>query len=330
MTRAAQLRRENSGASALGRPSRGLWADVWHRLIRKKRAVFGLVVITFFALVAVLAPVLAPHDPLELGCGRVYLPPSWVKDSATGRVGDPQFLLGTDTSGRDILSRLIYGTRASMFIGLSATPIVAVVGTLIGLAAGYAGGRKGNLIMRVTDVFYAFPAIMFYVLITLTLRETAFGKWMNGLATLLLALVLIGWVGLARLTCSAVLSIKESQFVEAARSIGASNRRIVARHILPNCLSLIVIWMAFAIPRMIMIEAVLGYLGIGLIPVVDSSQSFFVTTWGGLFLDGRMAINTHPIMLLAPTLCVALVGMAFTFVGDALRDVLDPRMRNLI
>jgi oligopeptide transport system permease protein len=157
---------------------------------------------------------------------------------------------------------------------------------------------------------------MFYVLITLILRETVFGKWMNGLATLLLALVLIGWVGLARLTRSAVLSIKESQFVEAAHSIGASNRQIVARHILPNCLSLIVIWMAFAIPR--------------LIPVVDSSQSFFITTWGGLFLDGRMAINTHPIMMLAPTLCVALVGMAFTFVGDALRDVLDPRMRNLI
>ena len=308
MARSAQLKPEIAGVSALSRPARGLWADVWHRLIRKKRAVFGLAVIAFFTLVAVLAPVLAPHDPLELGFGRVYLPPSWVKESATGKVGDPQFLLGTDTAGRDMLSRLIYGTRASMFIGLSATPIVGVVGTLIGLAAGYAGGRKGDLIMRITDVFYAFPAIMFYVLITLILRQTAFGKWMDGLATLLLALVLIGWVGLARLTRSAVLSIKESQFVEAARSIGASNRQIVARHVFPNCLSLIVIWMAFAIPRMIMVEAVLGYLGIGLIPVVDSSQSFFITTWGGLFLDGRMAINTHPIMMLAPTMCVAWSG----------------------
>jgi ABC-type dipeptide/oligopeptide/nickel transport system permease subunit len=330
MARPAQLKTESRGASVPLQSTRGLWADIWHRLIRKKRAVFGLAVITFFTLVAVLAPVLAPHDPLELGFGRVYLPPSWVKESAIGKTGDPRFLLGTDTSGRDILSRLIYGTRASMFIGLSATPIVAVVGTLIGLAAGYAGGRKGNLIMRVTDVFYAFPAIMFYVLITLIFRETALGTWMNGMVTLLLALVLIGWVGLARLTRSAVLSIKESQFVEAARSIGASNRRIVVRHVLPNCLSLIVVWMAFAVPRMIMVEAILGYLGIGLTPVVDSSESVFLTTWGGLFLDGRMAINTHPIMLLAPTLCVALVGMAFTFVGDALRDVLDPRMRNLI
>ena len=330
MTSSAQPIGGRPEISALSRPPRGLWADVWHRLLRKKRAVFGLAVITFFALVAILAPVLAPHDPLRLNFGSFYLPPSWVKESATGKVGDARFLLGTDTAGRDILSRLIYGTRASMFIGLSTTPIVALVGTLIGLAAGYAGGRKGSLIMRIVDVFYAFPAIMFYILIVLTLRQTAFGEWMNGLAVLLLALVLIGWVGLARLTYSSVLSIKESQFVEAARSIGASNRRIVARHILPNCLSLIVVWIAFTIPRMIMIEAVLGYLNIGLIPVVDSSQSVFVTTWGGLFLDGRLAINNHPIMLLAPTLCVALVGMAFTFVGDALRDLLDPRMRNLI
>ena len=330
MARSAQPKTALSGVSALGRPSRRSRADVWRRLVQKKRAVFGLAVITFFALVAVLAPVLAPHDPLKLGYGRVYLPPAWVTQSAAGRVGDPQFLLGTDTVGRDILSRLIYGTRASMLIGLSAASIVAVVGTLIGLAAGYAGGRKGDLIMRVTDVFYAFPTIMFYVLITLILRQTAFGRWMGGLATLLLALVLIGWVGLARLTRSAVLSIKESQFVEAAHSIGASNRQIVARHIFPNCLSLIVVWIAFAIPRMIMVEAVLGYLGIGLISVVDSSQSFFITTWGGLFLDSRMAINTRPVMMLAPTLCVALVGIAFTLVGDTLRDVLDPHMRNLM
>ena len=330
MARSAQLKMQIPGVSTPSQPTRGLWADVWHRLLRKKRAVFGLAVIAFFTLVAALAPVLAPHDPLKFYEGRAYLPPAWVKQSATGTAGDPQFLLGTDTAGRDILSRLIYGTRASMLIGLSAASIVAIVGTVIGLAAGYASGRKGDLIMRVTDVFYAFPTIMFYVLITLILRQTAFGRWMGGLATLLLALVLIGWVGLARLTRSAVLSIKESQFVEAAHSIGASNRQIVARHIFPNCLSLIVVWIAFAIPRMIMVEAVLGYLGIGLTPVVDSSQSFFITTWGGLFLDSRMAINTRPVMMLAPTLCVALVGIAFTLVGDTLRDVLDPRMRNVM
>jgi ABC-type dipeptide/oligopeptide/nickel transport system permease subunit len=330
MPRSAHQSSAPTEASTPTMPSAGFWATVWARLTRSKRAFFGLTVILFFTLVAVLAPVLAPHNPLELGFGQAYLPPSWVRESATGRVGDPQFFLGTDTAGRDILSRLIYGTRASMFIGLSVTPIVGVLGTVIGLAAGYTGGRKGSLIMRVTDIFNAFPAIMFYVLIALIVRETAFGLWMNGLATLLLALVLIGWVGLARQTRSAVLSIKESQFVEAARSVGATNRRIVMRHVLPNCLSLIVIWMAFAVPRMIMVEAMLGYLGIGLTPVVDSSQSFFVTTWGGLLLDGRMAINTRPLILLAPALCVALVGMAFTFVGDALRDLLDPRMRDLV
>ena len=330
MARAVSLKGEAGRAAEPDRARRGASPRIWQRLIRRKRAAFGLAVIAFFTAVAVLAPVIVPHSPTELGYNRAMLPPAWVTQPAAGKVGDPQFLLGTDKEGRDVLSRLIYGTRASMFVGLSATLIVAIAGTVIGLAGGYAGGRKGELIMRVTDVFYAFPGIMFYILVALALRRTEFGKWMNGLAMLLVALSSIGWVGLARLTRSAVLSIKESEYVEAARSMGASQRRIVMRHILPNCISLIVIWIAFAIPRMIMIEAMLGYLGIELLPVVDSSQSFFVTTWGGLFLDGRMAINTRPITLLAPTLCVALVGAAFAFVGDSLRDVLDPRMRGLI
>jgi len=313
-----------------GPPSRGLWANVWRQLIHKKRAVFGLIVIALFTFVAILAPLLAPHDPLELGFGRVYLPPAWVKPSPAGPGGDPRFLLGTDTQGRDLLSRLIYGTQASIFVGLIAAPLVALAGTFVGVTAGYLGGRTETALMRVADVFYAFPSIMFYILIALIFRATPMGQWLNGLLTLLLALVLVGWAGLAMLTRSAVLSIKESQFIEAARCSGASHRYIMFRHVLPNCAGLIAVWAAFAIPRLIMVEAILGYLGVGLTQTADSSQSFFVTSWGGLFLDGRMALNTHPLILLAPALCLVLLGLAFTFLGDALRDALDPRLHGLI
>lgn len=304
-------------------------ADVFYRLLRRKAAMFGVIVIALFTLVALFAPKLAPHDPVVLALERQYLPPAWVERSAIGRAGDPQYLLGTDGQGRDLLSRLIYGTQASMFIGLGATLIVVCVGVLVGLAAGYVGGQIDNLLMRVADVFYAFPSILFYVMVVLIFRQTPVGKWQNGLMMLILALTSIGWVGLARLVRGAALSLKASEFVEAARCVGASGLRIVVRHVLPNCLGVIIVWMTSAIPRIIIVEAILGYVGIGLNPATSTSPSFFITSWGGLFLEGRMAINIHPIIMLAPTGCVALVGMAFNFLGDALRDILDPHTRSI-
>ncbi len=293
-------------------------------------AVFGVIIITLFVLVAVFAPIAAPHDPLVLEFAKSHLPPVWVKQSAIGKVRDLQHLLGTDEQGRDIVSRLIYGTQASMFIAMISTLIVAFVGVLIGMTAGYTGGRMDNLIMRVADVFYAFPSIMLYIMVVLMFRHTQVGEWQNGLVMLILALASVGWVGLARLVRGVTLSLKTAEFVEAARSIGASNLRIIVRHILPNCLGVITVWATFAIPRIVIVEAMLGYVGVGLTPATSSTPSFFITSWGGLFLEGRIAINIHPIILLAPTVCVALVGMAFTFLGDALRDVMDPYMRSII
>jgi ABC-type dipeptide/oligopeptide/nickel transport system permease subunit len=149
---------------------------------------------------------------------------------------------------------------------------------------------------------------------------------MNGLFLLFIALALVSWVGIARLVRGSVLALREKEFIEAARSVGAPHTRIMLRHILPNSLSPIVVWTAFAIPRMIIIEAILGYLGIGLRPATDSN-AFFITSWGALMLEGQTAINIQPWILLAPSLCVALVVLAFTFLGDGLRDALDPRMR---
>jgi ABC-type dipeptide/oligopeptide/nickel transport system permease subunit len=312
------------------RPQRGPWSDIGRRLLHRKTAIFGLTIITLFTLTAFFAPYLAPHDPLILDFGQRYLPPAWEKQSVTGKVGNPQYLLGTDGQGRDLLSRLIYGTQASMYIGIVAALIIAFVGILIGLIAGYAGSRIDELVMRIADIFYAFPNIMLYIMIVLILRNTQVGKWQNGLAMLILSLISVGWVGLARLVRGVTLSLKAAEFVEAARCIGASHARIIVRHILPNCLGVIIVWMTSTIPRIIIVEAILGYVGIGLTPASSTSPSFLITSWGGLFLEGRMAINIHPFVMLAPTVCVALIGMAFTFLGDALRDVIDPHMRSII
>ncbi len=321
--------RQSAEAAILGHPTRGLWRNTWYRLRRNRLAMLGLGIIALFTGVAILAPVLAPHNPFKWNLDKTYLPPAWITQAESGPNGDPRFLLGTDKDGRDLLSRGVYGTQTSMFVGLAAAPLVALVGVSIGLIAGYAGGRVDNLIMRITDVFYAFPSIMFYILIMLIFRFTVVGRWLNGLVMILLALTLIGWVGLARLVRSVVLSLKESEFVEAARCIGASDARILAHHILPNCMGVVLVWMTMAVPRLIMVEAILGYLGIGIKPALDDSQSFFVTSWGGLFLDGRGAINSHPFILVVPTVCIALVGTAFTFLGDGLRDALDPHMRDI-
>jgi oligopeptide transport system permease protein len=308
------------------RPSRGLFADAWLRLIRNKASVFGMIVIVFFLFVAFFAPFLSPHNPLQINSGKDYFPPFFIKDSAIGKAGTSEFILGTDTLGRDLLSRVIYGARVSMLVGFIPAAIILIVGTTIGLLAGFRGGRSDNLLMRMTDVAYAFPDLLFFIIVMVALRDTTIGNMMNGLFLLFVALALVNWVGIARITRGQTLSLKEKEFVEAARSIGAGDTRIMTRHILPNSLGPLIVAAAFLIPNLIITEAILGYLGLGMRPATDL-ESFFVTSWGALMLDGQSAINTQPYILLAPAICVALVVLAFTFLGDGLRDALDPRMR---
>jgi ABC-type dipeptide/oligopeptide/nickel transport system permease subunit len=312
--------------SQLNKPARSLWADAWYRLLRNRAAIISMVIIAIFSFLAIFADELAPNNPLKIHDGLGYLPPAWVKESSAGKSGDPRFLLGTDTIGRDVFSRVLYGARVSMMVGLTPVLIILVVGTLVGMISGYSGGLTDNVMMRITDVFYAFPNLLLYIILMITLRDRTFGQLMNGLFLLFIALALVSWVGIARLVRGSVLALREKEFIEAARSVGAPHTRIMLRHILPNSLSPIVVWTAFAIPRMIIIEAILGYLGIGLRPATDSN-AFFITSWGALMLEGQTAINIQPWILLAPSLCVALVVLAFTFLGDGLRDALDPRMR---
>jgi ABC-type dipeptide/oligopeptide/nickel transport system permease subunit len=301
----------------------------WNTLIfvlQSKTSAISLLIIVAFILLAILAPLLAPQDPWKLGFKR-NLPPAWVQNAA--RPGLAQYPLGTDTLGRDIASRLIYGARTALVVALLAAPLAAIFGTLIGLVAGYAGGRVENLMMRGTDIFSAFPAILFTIAVVLILREFPISRVLNGMLVLVIAFVLIGWVSLARIIRGAVLAEKQELYVEAARQLGMSQRRILFRHILPNCLALVIVWLMAAISRVIILEAFLGYVGVEVSGLMSRGLDFAAISWGGLFFDGRALIHANPIVLLAPSVCVILVAVSFTLLGDRLRDALDPRLRNL-
>jgi len=308
--------------------SRSLGSEGLQRLLRNKAAVLGLIIIIAFILIAAAAPLIAPHNPLRLNSGKDYLPPVWVERSIAGKSGDPTFLLGTDTLGRDVFSRVIYGSRVSVIVGFVPAIIILLLGTLIGMVAGYMGGRTDNLLMRLTDVIYAFPGLLFFIITMVALRDTWIGQMLNGLFLLFISLAIVNWVGVARLVRGQVLSLKQKEFVEAARATGVRTPRLMLKHLLPNTIGVLVVSAAFQIPGLIITEAVLGYLGLGLRPATNP-ESFFITSWGALLLEGQTAINTQPWMLLAPSICIALVVLAFTFLGDGLRDALDPRMRGV-
>ena len=306
--------------------SRSPWQEAWERFLKNKASLTGMIVVILFLLLTASASLVAPHNPLELHSGKGFLPPAWVEKSETGKTGDTEFALGTDTLGRDVLSRVIYGSRVSMIVGFVPTIIIILVGSLVGMIAGYYGGNWDNLLMRITDIMYGFPDLLFFIIVLVALRDSWLGQLMNGLFLLFFALAIVNWVGVARLIRGQVLSLKEKEFVEAARSIGVKDSRIMFRHLLPNVLGPLIVLTAFQIPQLIITEAILGYLGLGLRPTTDPN-AFFITSWGSLLLDGQTAINAQPYILLAPAICVGIVVLAFTFIGDGLRDALDPRMR---
>lgn len=289
------------------------WALAFRRLRQNKAALASLAVILLFYVVAILAPLLARYDPTEVHFADIMLPPAW---QSLGRWDYP---LGTDGLGRDVLSRLIWGARISMMTGLIPVVFYLLIGGSVGLAAGYAGGAVDTVLMRIVDVFYALPDLLIMITLITFLRETPLGNLMDGMVILLGTLALFMWVGIARLVRGQVLSYKEMAFVEAARALGGSPVRIVLRHILPHVLAPVIVQMAFLIPGAIISEAVLSFIGIGIRPPTAS--------WGNMIQDGYGALQTQPAMALAPAACIALITLAYTFLGDGLRDALDTRMR---
>ena len=273
----------------------------------------SMFVLMAFGVVALLAPGIAPHDPYEISFTQSSLPPMWVQDAPSP--GSAEYPLGTDWSGRDILSRLIYGTRTAFFLAFIAVPLAALIGTTVGLIAGYTEGRFNSLFMIFADIIHSLPGIMFMVIVILIFRDKLSSSWTHGLITLIFGFAAVSWVSLARLIRINVMSIKTQLFVEAAICIGATRRRIITRHLLPNVMHVILAWILINIPAVILLEAILGYVGV---PVTRASSvgEFTTVSWGGIFSTGRIALGQNPLSLLIPAVAIFLISISFSILGD--------------
>jgi oligopeptide transport system permease protein len=311
---------------ANNKPSRSLWSNAWRRLRRNKMAMAGIVFLLFLLLVAILAPMLAPHNPIQSDVAKAgqFRKAAWLTDPNPLRTGNWNYPLGTDSIGRDVFSRLVFGARVSLIVGFIPMAVIMLVGIPLGLTAGFLGGRIDNLLMRFTDVIYAFPALLLAIIMQISFGETTVGRWLNGLVLLFISLSIVNWTGVARLVRGETMALKEKEFVEAAMTIGANRTRLVVKHILPNVLGPIIVAGAFIVPGAIISEAVLSYLGVGVRPDVNLNAPF-PTSWGQMILDGSKTYTAQSWMLIAPSIAVALTTLSFTFIGDGLRDALDPK-----
>lgn len=331
----ADLKTQSKGES--------LWADAFKRLRRNRLAMLGAAIIVTAVLLALLAPVIAPYPYDTQIRAEANSAPEWVTRVFTnmvprGEVGgyiriNNDFFLGADGLGRDIWSRLLYGARVSLLVAFVGPLVSIIVGMLVGLIAGYVGGRVDNLLMRLVDIFYAFPTLLFIILLMTFFRlglssppPGSFAALMaqldsasGGMIFIFIGIGLTSWMQMARLVRGQVLSLRQTEYIEAARSIGARDRGIMLRHILPNVLGPVVVAETLAIPTYISYEAFLSFIGLGVRPPMPS--------WGAMISEGSTVINSYPNQALFPALALFLVMFAFNFLGDGLRDAFDPRIR---
>ena len=286
-------------AAAPSAATSSLWRDAWRRLLRNKLAVAGGITVALLCFVAVFANFLAPQSYTKANFGNIYEFPS------------REFPLGTDQLGRDVLSRMIYGARVSMLVGLGSQVIVVLLGVPLGAIAGYVGGRTDIAMTRFIDVMYAFPRLLFVILVMSMLGA--------GLINIFIALGLTGWVGIARQTRAQVLALKEKEFVEGARALGARGWRVLVRHILPSALTPIVVSVPFGIPEAIFTEAALSFIGVGINPPTPS--------WGQMVGENQQFLRSYWYLCVFPSIAIAVTMLSFTFFGDGVRDALDPKMK---
>lgn len=301
-------------AAQRGQAGASLWRDAWGRLRKNRLAILGLVLVFLLLFAGVFGPVIAPWPYQVQDLQAVFaggggpLPP-----------GSPNHILGTDQLGRDLLSRLLDGARISVSVAFVVQLVILLIGVPIGALAGWFGGRLDNLLMRFTDVIYAFPDLLFIILLSVAFRETFFGKALDGLLLVFVAIGITSWVTVARLVRGQMLSLKETEFVEAARAIGVTDRRIVTRHLLPNGIGPVIVAVTLGIPGAILAEATLAYIGVGVQPPRAS--------WGSLIAEGQKFIRSEPHLVVFPAIFIALALIGFTFLGDGLRDALDPKLK---
>lgn len=282
---------------------RSEWAQAWRRLRANRLALLGLVVVSFLLLIAIFANLLAPYDPTLQLRGMQGAPPS------------SEHWLGTDYNGRDLLSRVLVGTRTALLVGLGATLFQVVIGVLVGAVAGYFGGWTDTICSRIIDTLMSMPVLALLTLLSAVLRD-------KNLSSILLIVVVIGftgWARFARVVRADVLSLRSRDFVIAAQASGVQAMRIIIRHMLPNVLGPIIVLASLGIGGIIILESALSFLGLGVRPPTPS--------WGVILSDGRQYITTYPHIVISPGLMIVITVLAFNFLGDGLRDALDPRQR---
>ncbi|MCS6848377.1 MAG: ABC transporter permease [Anaerolineae bacterium] len=278
-------------------PAIGYAGLIWRRFIAHRLAVAGTILLGMFVLLAIFAPLLSPYSPSEPDLFNQLAPPSL------------QHPLGTDPLGRDVLTRLLYGARVSLAVGVLSSLISVVIGVVVGAVAGYYGGRVDDALMRLVDLLLAFPAIFLLLILFATIQRS--------LAIVILFLGLFGWLYLARVVRGEILSLRERDFITAARALGASHRQLIARHLVPNVTGAIIVTFTLDVAINMLAEGTLSFLGFG---VPDSTP-----TWGNM-LNGAASYYTRaPLLTIAPGLAITLAVLAVNFIGDGLRDALDPR-----
>ncbi|HUT15771.1 MAG TPA: ABC transporter permease [Anaerolineae bacterium] len=344
-TLSAQQRAAVRLSERQGEPA-NLWLDAWRRLIRNRMAMVGGLIVLLLITVALFAPQVAPYHYAEGDSVEERTVPSWLAAILPGDIAayakiSNKFLLGSDFLGRDILSRLIYGTRVSLPVGFLGATTALLIGIVIGCISGYYGGRVDTFLMGVVDIMYAFPTTLLIILMMAFFKSTfasvepgtvayAFnqvndvvdrilGLRGGGMLFIFLGIGVTAWMGMARLTRGQILSVKEKEFIEAAHMIGAGDIRIIIRHVLPNILGPCIVAQTLAIPVYINYEVFLSFIGLGVDPPTPS--------WGAMISDGARAIRSFPHLVLFPALALALTMFAFNFLGDGLRDALDPKMK---
>jgi peptide/nickel transport system permease protein len=268
-------------------------------LMRNKPALIASVVLIALAFTSIVGPFLVHYDPLSMDLESLRQPPS------------AKHLLGTDSKGRDILARLVYGARISLSVGILASCLSLGIGIFFGLIAGYFGGRIDDVLSQFFDIFLAFPSLILAIGISAVMPA--------GLTSAMLAITLVGWAGFARLVRSITLSLKEQTYVEASRALGATPARILSKHILPNALPLIIVAGSLRVGGFILLEAALSFLGLGIQPPTP--------TWGSMISLNRAFINSAPWMVIFPGIAISITVISFNILGDFLRDKLDPRMQ---
>jgi peptide/nickel transport system permease protein len=288
------------------RTERHEWLVFMRRLVARRTALFGLVVVLGVVLTAVASPLLSPFDPIEQDLGDLRLRAPGFRDAA-GRLHP----LGTDHLGRDLLARVIYGARPALLVGFAAVVISGVIGMAAGLFSGYFGGRVDDVLMRLADIQLAFPFIL--------LAIAVIGVLGPSLATIIVVIGVSSWVVYARIVRSAVLSLREREFVLAALALGGGDARVLLRHILPNALTPWLVVATLDMARVIVIESALSFLGLGVQPPTP--------TWGGMLADGRVYISTAWWLATFPGLAILVTVLGINLFGDGLRDTLDPRLK---